>query len=71
MMFVPNAAREELKMFDNRDIKRVQAQRPDLDDNQSSEVLGFLIDTYNIEPYNINSDRLFKETSDFMFPREL
>lgn len=55
-------------MFDLNDIRRVQAQRPDLTEDQASDVLSFLLDTYAIEPYNINSDRLFKETSNFMFP---
>ncbi len=55
-------------MFDSNDIKRVQNQRPDLSDDQASEVLGFLMDTYAIEPYNINSDKLFKETASLMFP---
>ena len=55
-------------MFNQNDIKRVQTQRPDLDDDMASDVLGFLMDTYNIEPYNMNSDKLFKSTADLMFP---
>ena len=55
-------------MFNITDIRRVQNQRPDLSDDQASEVLGFLMDTYAVEPYNINSDRLFKETASLMFP---
>ena len=57
-------------MFDTNDIKRVQGQRPDLTDDQAGEVLGFLLDTYAVEPYNIKSDKLFKETANFMFPKE-
>ena len=55
-------------MFDIKDIRNVQKQRPDLTEDQASDVLGFLMDTYAVEPYNINSDRLFKETASFMFP---
>ena len=55
-------------MFDITDIKRVRKQRPDLDDDQASDVLGFLMDTYAVEPYNMNSDKLFKTTADMMFP---
>ena len=55
-------------MFDTNDIKRVQSQRPDLSADQASDVLGFLMDTYNIESYNMDSDELFKETASLMFP---
>jgi len=55
-------------MFNITDIRRVQAQRRDLDDSQASDVLGFLMDTYAIEPYSMNSDKLFKTTADLMFP---
>lgn len=54
--------------FDVKDIRRVQTQRSDLDDQQASDVLGFLMDTYAIEPYNMDSDKLFKATVDLMFP---
>ena len=54
-------------MFDQNDIKRVQVSRPDLDDDQASEVLGFLCDMYSIEPFN-HSEKLFKETADLVFP---
>ena len=57
-------------MFDSNDIKRVQSQRPDLSDDQAGDILGFLMDTYNIEPYNMDSDELFKATADLMFPKE-
>ena len=55
-------------MFDITDIKRVKKQRPDLNDDQASDVLGFLMDTYAIEPYNMDSDKLFKATANLMFP---
>lgn len=58
-------------MFDVKDIRRVQKQRPDLDDDQAADVLGFLMDTYAIEPYNMDSDKLFKETANLMFPKLL
>ena len=55
-------------MFNNLDLKRVIKQRPDLNEDQAGEVLGFLLDTYAVEPYDINSDRLFKETAEYVFP---
>ena len=55
-------------MFDLKDIRRVQEQRKDLSDDQASDVLGFLMDTYAIEPYNMSSDKLFKSASDLIFP---
>jgi len=55
-------------MFDLNDIRRVQNQRPDLDNDEASEVLGFLLDTYSIEPYDVDSDVLFKSAADLMFP---
>ena len=57
-------------MFDITDIRRVQEQRKDLSDDQASEVLGFLMDTYAVEPYNMDSDKLFKTAADMMFPME-
>ena len=54
--------------FDYKDIERVVAQRPDLTDDQASDVLGFLMDTYAIEPYNMDSDSLFKSTAAMMYP---
>ena len=58
-------------MFDIADIRRVQKQRPDLDGDQASEVLGFLMDTYAVEPYKMDSDELFKTAADLMFPKLL
>lgn len=55
-------------MFNNEDIKRVQFQRPDLSEDKAGDVLGFLMDTYADEPYAINSDKLFKDTANYMFP---
>ncbi len=57
-------------MFDYKDIERVVKQRPDLTDDQAGDVLGFLMDTYAIEPYNMDSNELFKTTADLMFPKE-
>jgi len=57
-------------MFDSSDLKRVQAQRNDLSEDQAGEVLGFLLDTYNEQPYNVDSDKLFKVAADMMFPEE-
>jgi len=57
-------------MFDITDIRKIQNDRPDLSDDQASEVLGFLMDTYAIEPYNITNNRkLFKETADYIYPK--
>ena len=56
-------------MFDLKDVRRVQEQRPDLSDNQANEVLGFLMDAYAIEPYSMDSDKLFKTTADLIFPK--
>ncbi len=56
-------------MFNLDDIKAVQAQRPDLDQDQASEVLGFLNDVYAVESYDIsNTEQLFKETAEYIFP---
>jgi hypothetical protein len=41
-----------------------------LDDDQAADVLGFLMDTYAMQPYNMDSDELFKSTADLMFPEE-
>lgn len=56
-------------MFDIADIRRVQKDRPDLSDDQASEVLGFLNDVYAVEPYDIpDTQKLFKETADYIYP---
>lgn len=56
-------------MFYLSDIREVQKQRPDLSDDQASEVLGFLNDVYAVEPYDIeDNQRLFKETADYVWP---
>lgn len=54
--------------FDIADVRRVQEQRKDLSDEQAGEVLGFLLDTYAIEPYNMDSDTLFKSAANLMYP---
>lgn len=56
-------------MFDIADIRNVQKTRPDLNDSQASEILGFLNDVYAVEPYTITDNQsLFKSTADLMFP---
>lgn len=56
-------------MFNITDIRRIQKNRPDLSDNQASEILGFLNDVYAVEPFNIeDTDKLFKETADYIYP---
>ena len=56
-------------MFDLTDIRRVQAQRPDLDEDSACEVLGFLNDVYAVESFDIfDTDTLFKETADYIYP---
>lgn len=56
-------------MFDLKDIQRVQKQRPDLDEDSACEVLGFLNDVYAAESFDIfDTDTLFKETADYIFP---
>jgi len=54
-------------MFQLSDIKEVQAVRPDLNDDQASEVLGFLCDMFAIESFS-HSPTLFKETADYVYP---
>ena len=56
-------------MFDSIDIKRVQAQRPDLNSGDACDVLGFLNDVYAVESFDIsNTEKLFKETANYIFP---
>ena len=63
--------KEGLKMFDLPDIKRVQAQRPDLDEDSACEVLGFLNDVYSVESFDVSdTDKLFKDTANYIYPRE-
>ena len=55
--------------FDIRDIRSVQKSRPGLTDAQAEEVLGFLLDVYADKPYEIkDTQKLFKDTADYMFP---
>ena len=59
-------------MFNITDIRRMQKNRPDLTDDQSSEVLGFLNDVYAIESFDIkDTDKLFKEAADYIYPKLL
>lgn len=56
-------------MFNQDDIKLIQKNRPKLDDDQCGEVLGFLLDMNEIEPFTVkNQERLFKETAEYVFP---
>ncbi len=55
--------------FDIRDIRSVQKARPGLTDAQAEEILGFLLDVYADKPYKIeDTQKLFKDTADYMFP---
>ena len=57
--------------FDLDDVRSVQAQRPDLTDDQACEVLGFLNDTYADQSFSISDTaRLFKDTANYIFPLE-
>lgn len=56
-------------MFDIADIRNVQKARSGLSDNQAEEVIGFLIDRYDDEPFKVtDNQKLFKDTADYMFP---
>jgi len=55
-------------MFQQSDIQAVQQIRPDLDDNQASELLGFLCDVYNDKPYQGENSKLFAAAADLMYP---
>lgn len=58
-------------MFNQNDINLIQKNRPDLSEDQCGEVLGFILDMWNIEPFEIkNNERFFKETADYAFPLE-
>lgn len=59
-------------MFDISDIRRVQKERPDLTDDQASEVLGFLMDVFSMGDSPCKSSpKLFKETADYIYPKLL
>ncbi len=58
-------------MFNLDDIEAVQAQRPDLNQDQASEVLGFLCDIAASDGgliWSGTNERLFKETANYIFP---
>ena len=56
-------------MFDLPDVKRVQKSRPDLNEDDACEVLGFLNDVYAVESFVApDTDKLFKETADYIYP---
>ena len=56
-------------MFDLKDIKKIQLGRPDLNDDQASEVLGFLNDVYAVQSYDIpDNNKLFMVAADLIYP---
>jgi len=57
-------------MFNLADIQEVQQVRPDLNDNQASELLGFLCDVYNDKPYQGENSKLFAAAADLMYPED-
>lgn len=54
--------------MNQNDIKSVQKVRPDLSDEQSSDVLGFLCDVYDDKPYTGDKYKQFEAAADYMFP---
>ena len=54
-------------MFQLNDIQEVQKVRPDLSDDQASELLGFLCDTYDQEPYTGENSKMFAAAADLMY----
>ena len=57
-------------MFQESDIQAVQEIRPDLNQDQASEVLGFLCDVYDDKPYQGESSKLFKVAAELIYPEE-
>ena len=56
-------------MFCEADIKLVQKNRPDLDEDQCAEVIGFLLDMNAVSPIKIeNQEKLFYEASTYVYP---
>ena len=55
-------------MFQQSDIKAVQEVRPKLNDEQATELLGFLCDVYDNDPYQGDNSKLFAAASDLMYP---
>ena len=55
-------------MFQESDIQEVQKVRPDLNDNQASEVLGWLCDVYSQESFTGENPKLFSAAADLIFP---
>jgi hypothetical protein len=56
---------------DIKDIRDVQSVRPDLTDNQADEVIGFLMDTFDEDPYTVDDNRkLFEAAADMIFPED-
>ena len=55
-------------MFQESDIQAVQEIRPDLNQDQASEVLGFLCDVYDDKPYQGVNSKLFKVAAELIYP---
>jgi len=55
-------------MFQESDIQAVQQVRPNLNDDQASELLGFLCDVYCDKPYQGENSKLFAAAADLMYP---
>jgi len=55
-------------MWQESDIQEVQNIRPDLDDIQAGEILGFLADVYDDKPYQGENSKLFAAAADLMYP---
>lgn len=53
-------------MFNKTDINRVKKARPDLSDQQCNDVLGFLCEVYDNEPYDHN-EKVFESTAEYIF----
>lgn len=55
-------------MFQISDIKEVQKVRPDLDDDQASEILGWLCDVYSQESFTSENPKLFEAAANLIYP---
>lgn len=60
--------RRRMKMFQLSDIKEVQAVRPDLNDEQAGEILGWLCDVYSQESFTGENPKLFSAAADLIYP---
>ena len=57
-------------MFQISDIREVQKVRSDLNDDQASEVLGWLCDVYSQESFTGENPKLFAAAADLIYPLE-